>query len=560
MKKIFLLLLVILSLKMYSQEKIDINDFKKLHNEKIFIHLNSNFLLTGETLLYKLSCLHKLSNQYSTLSKIVYVEIINDKKERIVQQKIKLEDGTAQGDFFIRNSLKSGNYKVISYTKWMKNNNLFTATDLYIINPYQNKIQNSTDAITLKRHNIQTHSSTSNNNSIVLNKKQFKKREKVSFKIELNKKILSSSKLSVSVRKIDNQFYSQKKNSSIFLQEKSQVAITNDKTLNIPDIRGDVIRGQIISKSNNKPIENIKVSLSIIQKNGFFLISNTDKNGYFHFVVDNFRKTEKSYIQLLDADIKDYQITLLKEFNLNFNHLSFKKLNTNTQLDAHIDKRSAHIQIENAYKNLSPDQIISEKTTATLPSSIFEKYKLDDFTRFKTMKETMVEIIPYSGTSTSNGNVTFYVNNTTGFNSLPILLIDGFIVKDHNELASLNMNLVDEINISYQTLKFNSVIYKGVISIKTYKGEYEPKTKELLRFNLKKLLANKKYFSPNYAIENSKITPDFRAQLFWEPNLNTTQKEVSFYTSDITGNFEIEIEGFTNTGNPISLRKIFSVQ
>lgn len=545
---------------MFSQEKIHMDDFNKIHQEKVYIHLNSNFLLTGETLLYKLSCLHKVSNQYSTLSKIVYVEILNDKKERVVQQKIKLKNGTAQGDFFIRNSLKSGNYKVISYTKWMKNKNLFTTTDLYIINPYQDKIQHSADVITLKTHNNQTQRSTSKNNSIVLNKKQYKKREKVSFKINLNKKILSSSTLSVSVRKIDNQFYSQKKNSSIFLQEKSQVGITNDKITNIPDLRGDLIRGQVISKSSNKPIENIKVSLSIIQKNGFFIISNTDKNGYFNFIVDNYRKTEKSYIQLIDANIKDYKIVLTKESTLNLNHLSFTKLNTNNQLDALIDKRSTYVQIENAYKNLNRDQIILEKTTASLPSYIFVKYKLDDYTRFKTMKETMVEIIPNSGISTSKGNATFYVNTTTGFNLLPILLIDGFIVKNHNELADLKMGLVDEINISHHTLKFNSVIYKGAISIKTYKGEYEPKTEELLSFNFKKPLANKKYFFPNYSIENSKITPDFRIQLYWEPNLNNTQKEVSFYTSDITGDFEIEIEGFTNTGIPISLRKIFSVQ
>lgn len=563
MKKTFLLLFLIVSLKIFSQEKTFVIDSNKIHQEKIFIHLNTNSLLTGETLLYKISCLNKLNNQYSNLSKIAYIEILNDKKERISQQKIELKNGTGQGDFFIRNSLKTGNYKIISYTKWMKNKNYFTATDLYIINPYQPKIKKSSAANTLK---IQNHtakvSSTLKNNIIVLNKKEYSKREKVSFSINLHKKEITSNNLSVSVRKIENQFYSQKKNSLMFLQEKSKAGISNDKITDTPDIRGDIIKGQVISKSNNKPVEDIKVSLSIIQRNGFFLISNTDKNGYFYFIIDNFRKTEKSYIQLIDATFKDYKIILAKESLLNFDHLTFKKLNTTNLLDSLIDKKSTYIQIENAYKNLKQDQISIEKVTSSIPNYLFKKYSLDNFTRFKTIEETLIEIIPNTWSNTSKDNTTFhvYVNDNTGYNRLPLLLIDGFIVNNHNELANIKMNTVDAINISHNIFKFNSVIYKGIISINTYKGEYEPKTRELLSINLKQPLANKKYFFQNYSKSNNKRIPDFRTQLFWDPNLNVSQKEISFFTSDVSGNFEIEIEGFTNDGEPISLRKNFKVK
>ena len=546
---------------MFSQEKLHIKDFQKVDQEKIFLHLNSNFLLTGETLLYKISCLEKSSNQYSQLSKIVYLEIINDKKERVELQKIRLINGKAQGDFFIRNSLKSGNYKIISYTRWMKNKNLFTATDLYLINPFQTKIQKSTSAIVLNTNDYQKNSSTTKNNVIVLNKKKYSRREKVSFKINLDKADIALNNLSLSVRKIDNQFYSKKTNSSAFLQEKNPVGVLKNSINIIPDLRGDVIKGQITSKSTNKSVENIKMSLSIIQKNGFSLISNTDKNGYFYFILDNFRASERIYFQLIDANINDYKITLNKESKLNFDHLSFKKLNTNNLLDTLIDKRSTYIQVENAYKNLKRDQIILEKSAGTLPYTIFKKYKLDNFTRFKTMKETMVEVIPNSGISTSKGEATFHVNQTTSqSSSLPMLLIDGLIVKNHNELSNLKMSLVDEINVSHHLFKFNSILYKGVISINTYNGEYEPKSKELLGINLQKPLSSKKYFFPNYSIENDKITPDYRTQLYWEPNLNSIHEEISFYTSDITGDFEIEIEGFTNMGTPISLRKVFNVK
>ncbi len=560
MKKILLLLLITFSFKVFCQKKTSINDFK-IDQEKIFIHLNSNFLLTGETLLYKISCLNRLNNLHSSLSKIVYVEILNDKKERVVLQKMKLKDGTAQSDFFIKNSLKSGNYKIIAYTKWMKNENLYSSSDINIINPFQSKIVKSNNKNTFKPQKYHPIITSSKEDNIVLNKKIYKKREKVSFKINLNEKNITSNNLSVSVRKIDNQFYFHKKNSVQYLQENNNSNNTsNNKIIYLPDARGDLIKGQIIPKSEDKPVENIKISLSVIQKNGFFMITNTEKNGFFYFILDNFRKNEKVYLQLIGADIKDYDIVLAKEKSLNFDDLNFKKLNTNKKLDSLIDKKSIYVQIENAYKNLKQDKITSEKASNTLPNYSFKKFLLDNYTRFKTLRETITELIPFVSSSKSKGNITFNINvaNSSLYTSPPLLLIDGFIVNNPNEFSDIDMNLVEELSVSYNFFKFNSAIYKGIISIKTYKGNYIPKTKDLLSVNIKNYLANKDYFFPDYSKTNNKHIPDYRTQLFWEPNLNIN-KEISFYTSDINGSYEIEIEGFTNSGKPISLRKRFIV-
>jgi hypothetical protein len=45
--------------------------------------------------------------------------------------------------------------------------------------------------------------------------------------------------------------------------------------------------------------------------------------------------------------------------------------------------------------------------------------------------------------------------------------------------------------------------------------------------------------------------------LFWETciQLSSEEKELIFFTSDVTGVFEIIIEGFTNNLEPISIKK-----
>ena len=74
MKKHFFLLLIIISqyYSVVAQKAVQNNNetlFNNIHQEKIFVHFNSTFLLTGETFYYKLYCLNSTNNKLSALSK-----------------------------------------------------------------------------------------------------------------------------------------------------------------------------------------------------------------------------------------------------------------------------------------------------------------------------------------------------------------------------------------------------------------------------------------------------------------------------------------------------------
>ena len=72
------------------------------------------------------------------------------------------------------------------------------------------------------------------------------------------------------------------------------------------------------------------------------------------------------------------------------------------------------------------------------------------------------------------------------------------------------------------------------------------------------ILPQKQYFFQRHKINNQRV-PDYRTQLYWNPNLNLTKKQFSFYTSDVKGKFEIDIQGFTKNGKFISEKKTFDV-
>ena len=120
--KIIALLIFTLSIQtIYSQR--DNNSYIDAYNftpkENIFVHYNTSLLFAGEYLYYKVYCLNATHNQLSKLSKVAYVELISEDKQKVFRHKISLKNGLGQGDFFISTSIPSGNYKIIAYTQWM---------------------------------------------------------------------------------------------------------------------------------------------------------------------------------------------------------------------------------------------------------------------------------------------------------------------------------------------------------------------------------------------------------------------------------------------------------
>lgn len=95
----------------------------QLHSlqEKIFVHTDKTFYLVGEIIWFKIYTVDESFNKPLDLSKVAYVEIINEDQKAVMQAKIALQDGTGNGSLIIPSSIVSGNYKLRAYTSRMKN-------------------------------------------------------------------------------------------------------------------------------------------------------------------------------------------------------------------------------------------------------------------------------------------------------------------------------------------------------------------------------------------------------------------------------------------------------
>ena len=120
------------------------NSFDIIPKEEVFATTNSTILVAGESLYYKVYCLNKKTKDLSAISKVAYTLLVNDAKKVVFEHKLLLKNGLASGDYYIPSSVKTGHYKLISYTKWMNNNEVpFYSKDLYIVNPFSTHILNA---------------------------------------------------------------------------------------------------------------------------------------------------------------------------------------------------------------------------------------------------------------------------------------------------------------------------------------------------------------------------------------------------------------------------------
>lgn len=540
------------SLSLFGQVQITSEQYQayqKIPQEQIIAHVNSDFILTGETIFYKIYCLKENTKSLSGLSKYAYVELINSDKKSILKQKIKLKKGLGQGDVFISSSMPTGVYKLISYTEWMKNENLFFQQDIHIVNPFATSNIVPTPKVETVKKIIKP-----DENSISLDKSSYSKREKVILDFSSLSKEIEGGNFSLSV-KIKSSIERE-----IQLNQPLRKSLGNNKVF-LPEFRGELIQGKVIPKNSNSNLENVQVGLSIIQENGISKITRVNSNGDFYFVIDEDYNGGTAFIEVLNKG--DYEVAIKQKQGLDFSNLSFPKLSLDSIAISSIKERAVYMQVENAFAEIKQDSIQKIETQVPIFRKDVLTYQLDDYTRFKTMRETFVEVVELTSIERENGAYYFKAKKPDFASSDPkaLVIVDGYIASNHEEVVEMSPRLIQQVSVLKKSYKLGSKVYQGIIFIDTFKRDYLPKEKpNMASTSLMSPTPVKEYYTPNYEQEDSKRTPDYRTQLSWQPKLELNSNKFSFYTSDVSGIFEITLEGLTKDGEFISIKQLFEVK
>jgi len=115
--------------------------------EKLFVHTDKSVFTAGELLWFKIYNQDGLYLKPLSLSKVVYVEVLDNNQNAVLQTKIAMNNATGNGSLYIPLTVATGSYILRAYTSWMKNfsPDLYFTKKLTIINPLKSPEKNPKD-------------------------------------------------------------------------------------------------------------------------------------------------------------------------------------------------------------------------------------------------------------------------------------------------------------------------------------------------------------------------------------------------------------------------------
>ncbi len=323
------------------------------------------------------------------------------------------------------------------------------------------------------------------------------------------------------------------------------------------------VRIRFTDKTSNQAISGREAMLSIPSKSPLLYTAVTDTGGVATFWVRNLYGTQNLAATLTSgepshAELIRFQAETTPPTLPDIRGISQESYN----------EYAINVQVENIYSG-------KNRTSYLLPSSLDSipffgkaevRYRLDDYTRFVIMEEVMREYVKEVNVRKSRGNFHFRTLDAARgvhFNDDPLILLDGVPVSNADRIMAYDPLKVEYIDVVTSRFFLGKKRYEGIVSYRTYKGLLEDYTLDpaFSVFTYEGLQPEREFYSPD--IPGKAAVPDNRTVLYWNPRVVLKGDEstrITFPTSDLPGEYEVDIQGIDSKGSPGSTRLRFTVK
>ena len=102
------------------EEDVKAFNIKNLQ-ERLYVRTDRDIYITGEQVWFKVYKMDGLTNTPSDISKVVYIELLDNNNYPLRQIKIETQGNSGYSNFSLPENMSSGKYILRAYTNWMKN-------------------------------------------------------------------------------------------------------------------------------------------------------------------------------------------------------------------------------------------------------------------------------------------------------------------------------------------------------------------------------------------------------------------------------------------------------
>lgn len=325
----------------------------------------------------------------------------------------------------------------------------------------------------------------------------------------------------------------------------------------LPEVEGHLITGKLIPGNAAIPDTGITTYVSV-PGNNFKFATATSASGLVKFNIEKFYGGHELITQVGLVD-SNYRIAIDNPFSENFSEYNIKPILLVPDLKNEILTRSIGAQSKNTYQPGNIDHYVLPQTFDSIAFFGFpsKTYYLDNYTRFHTMEEVMREYVNEVHVKNRQNTFHYEVYNELQklyFSEDPLVLIDGVPVFNINKIMEIDPLKIKKIDITTNRFFLGAREYEGIVSYSTYDGDlqgYDLSPGSLV-VEYDGLQLEREFYSPQYETPEqfSSRIPDMRNVLYWSPHLKTVngKQDISFYTSDVPGNYLVLVQGISDRG------------
>lgn len=326
----------------------------------------------------------------------------------------------------------------------------------------------------------------------------------------------------------------------------------------IPEHQGHVVTGKITKIETGLPGKDISVFISVPGTRTQFRTAISDANGRFKFDMKDFYSEGEIIVQTNNRQDSGYNIEISNPFSEKYGGNALWPFLLSQQNEDLLLNRHIGVLVQNTFAAK-----FNQFTPPDLDTNAFyfkpdATYLLDNYVRFTTMEEVLREYVSQVNVRKRDGQFHLPVEDVLRrkfFDSDPLVLLDGLPVFDLNKFMNYDPLKVKKLEVMTRPYYFGNMYFEGIINFITYQGnlpayELDPHT---LVLDYEGLQLQREFITPVYETREQADSrlPDFRQLLYWSPAIATNEKgqqDISFYSSDQTGQYIAVLQGLTSDG------------
>lgn len=337
----------------------------------------------------------------------------------------------------------------------------------------------------------------------------------------------------------------------------------------IPEYEGEIIKGRVVGLNPaqadslygkfgfiSAPGNKSDVYSAAVQKDATLTFFTNNIYGDKDLVceIENLDSNVPCHIEL-DSPFVDAKVSGIPQLELS------------TSLREALEKRAVASRLESAFSSELIEDFLPIRENALFGKELV-RYNLDDYTRFPTMEEVIVEFVSEmrlrrGADRKRDIQVRLHdVYNSARFSTdAALMMVDGIPVFDYDRILDYDPLLVESINIYPYVYYVGIRSFEGIVNFETYKRNmpgmtFEPNVR-IVEFH------GCPYPSVFTGTPASDNYPDYRQTAYWHPLVELSEGgEFNFDVRlpEYSGRFVIEVEGFDASGSPIHIEKPFEVK